>query len=101
VISKIRIWVRGVGVLYTGLERSGLKPQFQCKRPRGKEDAGPYRARQCHPSRVRSRVEHVSAAQKRRLGLIVHSVGVVKIDLANIAYDFTRLAWHQRRNTPA
>jgi hypothetical protein len=25
----------------------------------------------------------------------------VKIGLTNIAYNFTRLAWHQRRNTPA
>jgi transposase, IS5 family len=105
VISKILTWVRGVGVLYTGLECSGPKPQFQRKKPRGKEDAGPYRARQCHPSRVRSRVEHVSVAQKCRLGLIVRSVGVVrarvKIGLANVAYNFTRLAWLQRRNTPA
>jgi len=64
---------------------------LQRKRPRGKEDAGPYRARQRHPSHVRSRVSTSSAAQKCRLGLIVHSVGVVrapvKIDLDNIAYN--------------
>jgi hypothetical protein len=48
-------------------------------------------------ARVRSRVEHVFAAQKCRLGLVVRTIGVararMKIGMANLAYDFTSLAW--------
>lgn len=56
-------------------------------------------------ARVRSRVEHVFAAQKCRLGLVIRTVGVVrtrvKIGLANLAYNFTRLAWLNGRIAPA
>jgi transposase, IS5 family len=54
---------------------------------------------------MRSRIEHVFAAQKCRLGLLVRTVGVVrarvKIGLANLAYNFTRLAWLNERAAPA
>ena len=47
-------------------------------------------------ARVRARVEQVFAAQKCRLGLLVRTVGLVrarvKIGLANLAYNLTRLA---------
>ena len=56
-------------------------------------------------ARVRSRVEHVFAAQKCRLGLVVRTVGMmrarVKIGLANLAYNFSRLAWLQAQTAPA
>ena len=56
-------------------------------------------------ARVRSRVEHVFAAQKCRLGLIVRTIGMararVKIGLANLAYNFTRLAWLNEHTAPA
>ena len=55
-------------------------------------------------ARVRSRVEHVFAAQKCRLGLIVRTVGMVraraKIGMANLVYNFTRLAGLQGRTAP-
>ena len=42
-------------------------------------------------------VEHVFAAQKCRLGLVVRTVGMararVKIGLANLTYNFRRLVW--------
>lgn len=48
-------------------------------------------------ARVRSRVEHVFAAQKCHLALVIRTVGKVrataKISLANLAYNFARLAW--------
>jgi IS5 family transposase len=54
---------------------------------------------------VRSRVEHVFAAQKCRLRLVVRTVGMiryrVKIGLANLAYNFTRMAWLNGRTAPA
>ncbi len=52
-----------------------------------------------------ARVEPVFAAQKCRLGLLVRTVGMVrarvKIGLANLAYNFSRLAWLNARTTPA
>ena len=56
-------------------------------------------------ARVTSRVEHVFAAQKCRLRLVIRTVGMmrarVKIGLANLAYNFTRLAWLNGRIAPA
>jgi IS5 family transposase len=87
------------------LERRGLKPQFQRKKPRGKKMPAHIARGNATRARVRSRVEHVFAAQKCRLGLLVRTVGMVrarvKIGLANLAYNFTRLAWLQARTAPA
>ena len=56
-------------------------------------------------AKVRAQVEHVFAAQKRRFELVIRSIGLArataKIALANLAYNFTRLAWLQGRETPA
>ena len=78
------------------LERHGLRPQFQRKKPRGKPMPSHLVRGNATRARVRSRVEHVFAAQKCRLGLVVRTVGMmrarVKIGLANLAYNFSRLA---------
>jgi transposase, IS5 family len=83
------------------LDRRGLKPQFQRKKPRGKPMPAHVSRGNATRARVRARVEHVFAAQKCRLGLVVRTVGMVrarvKIGLANLAYNFTRLAWLQGR----
>ncbi len=46
-------------------------------------------------SKARSAVEHVFAAQKSRMGLIVGAVGIkrarMKIGMVNLAYKFKRL----------
>ena len=46
-------------------------------------------------AKVRAKVEHVFAAQKRRLGLIVRTIGLArattKITLANLTYNMRRL----------
>ena len=88
------------------LDRRGLKPQFQRKKAAGQKDAGAHRPRQRHPRPGCARaVEHVFAAQKCRLGLVVRTVGIVrarvKIGLANLAYNFNRLAWLNGRTAPA
>jgi IS5 family transposase len=87
------------------LDRRGLKPQFQRKKPRGKKMPAHIARGNATRARVRSRVEHVFAAQKCRLGLLVRTVGMVrarvKIGLANLAYNFTRLAWLNGRIAPA
>jgi IS5 family transposase len=87
------------------LERCGLKPQFQRKKPRGRKMPAHIARGNATRARVRARVEHVFAAQKCRLGLIVRTVGMVraraKIGMANLVYNFTRLAWLNGRPTPA
>lgn len=87
------------------LERHGLRPQFQRKKPRGKPMPEHVVRGNAARARVRSRVEHVFAAQKCRLGLVVRTVGMVrarvKIGLANLAYNFSRLAWLQAQTPPA
>ena len=56
-------------------------------------------------SAVRSAIEHVFAGQKHRMKLFVRTVGLarakVKIGMANLAYNFTRLAWLESRAAPA
>jgi hypothetical protein len=55
--------------------------------------------------RIRARVEHVFAHQKRRLRLILRSVGLARartgITLANLAYNIRRLAWLDGCTVPA
>jgi hypothetical protein len=70
------------------LVRRGLVPQFQRPKPRGKP-MPPHLARgNATRARVRVAVEHVFAAQKYRLGLIIRSVGLArataKLGLANL-----------------
>jgi transposase, IS5 family len=87
------------------LERRGLKPQFQRKKPRGRKMPANIARGNASRARVRSRVEHVFAAQKCRLGLVIRTVGMVrarvKIGLANLAYNLTRLARLNERTVPA
>lgn len=87
------------------LERRGLKPQFQRKKPRGRRMPAHIARGNATRARIRARVEHVFAAQKCRLGLIVRTVGMVraraKIGMANLIYNFTRLTWLNGRTAPA
>jgi hypothetical protein len=54
---------------------------------------------------VRSAVEHVFATQKSRMALFVRTIGIerarMKIGMANLAYNFKRLVWHEGRTAPA
>lgn len=56
-------------------------------------------------SAVRSAVEHVFAGQKHRMGLFIRTIGIararIKIGMANLAYNFQRLAWLEGRTAPA
>ena len=51
--------------------------------------------------RIRARVEHVFAEQKRRLKLIIRSVDLQRarttITLANLAFNMRRLTWLEGR----
>ena len=87
------------------LDRRGLVPQFQRAKPRGKPMPANVVRGNATRGRVRARVEHVFAEQKRRLGLVVRSVGLdratTKITLANLSYNMRRLAWLDGRPAPA
>ena len=56
-------------------------------------------------SALRSALEHVFAGQKHRRGLLVRIIGIararIKIGMANLAYNFQRLAWLGGRGAPA
>ena len=85
--------------------KRGLLAQFQHAKPRGRP-MPPHIARgNATRARVRSRVEHVFAAEKRRMGLVVRTIGLLrataKITLANLAYNMRRLAWIDARPAPA
>jgi IS5 family transposase len=86
------------------LARRGLVPQLQRAKPRG-QPMPPHIARgNASRARVRVAVEHVFAAQKCRLGLIVRSVGLARattrLGLANLVTNMRRLAWLQSRTAP-
>ena len=67
----------------------------------------PVRVRRGNATRakVRARVEHVFAAEKCCLRLVVRTVGLAraaaKITLANLAYNMRRLASFEGRAAPA
>jgi transposase, IS5 family len=86
------------------LVRRGLVPQFQRAKPRGKP-MPPHMVRgNAGRARVRVAVEHVFAAQKCRLGLVIRSVGLAraraKLGLANLVTNMRRLAWFETRALP-
>lgn len=70
------------------LGRRGLRPEFQRAKPRGRPMPTHIARGNATRARVRSLVEHVFAAQKRRMGLVVRCVGLVRatarITLANL-----------------
>ena len=87
------------------LDRRGYRAEFQRRKPRGRPMPAHVRRGNASRAKVRARVEHVSAAQKRRFELVIRTIGLVrataKIGLANLVYNFTRLAWLQGREAPA
>lgn len=83
------------------LDHRGLKPQFQRKKPRGRRM--PARLARGDATRARGS----STSLPRRNAGWASSCGPsawcapVKIGLANLAYNFTRLARLNRRGAPA
>ncbi len=87
------------------LARRGHVGHLQRKKPRGKPMPRHVARGNATRGRVRAAVEHVFAAQKRRLGLVIRTVGIAraraKVGLANLAYNFARFAWLEARGLPA
>lgn len=79
------------------IDRCGLDAQFQRAKPRGRPMPPHITRGNAARARVRSRVEHVFATEKRRMGLVVRTIGLArataKVTLANLAYNMRRLVW--------
>jgi transposase, IS5 family len=87
------------------LARRGLVPHLQRPKPRGKP-MPPHMVRgNASRARVRVAIEHVFAAQKCRLGLVIRSIGLARatarLGLANLVTNMRRLVWLEARLTPA
>lgn len=83
------------------LEARGRVSRIHHKKPKGRPMAQRMRKANARKSSVRAAVEHVFAHQKDRMGLFVRTIGraraEAKIGLANLAYNFCRLLFHERR----
>jgi transposase, IS5 family len=83
------------------LARRGLVPHLQRPKPRGKPMPSHLARGNASRARVRVAIEHVFAAQKCRLGLVIRSVGLARatarLGLANLVTNLTRLAWFALR----
>ncbi|RKK01034.1 IS5 family transposase, partial [Pseudoroseomonas wenyumeiae] len=87
------------------LERRGLSERLQFRRPPRRQLSEQQAKASASRARIRSGIEHVFAAQKHRMALFVRTIGLaraqVKIGMANLAYNSTRLAWLSTRAAPA
>jgi IS5 family transposase len=85
----------------TFLEKNGFVSRVHSKKPKGKPMPDGVRRANAEKSKVRSRVEHVFAEQKDRMGLFIRTIGIarakVKIGMANLVYNVKRLVFLQRR----
>lgn len=87
------------------MERRGFFPEVQRPKPRGRPMPEHIKRGNTTRARIRAHVEHVFAAEKRGFKLVIRTVGIArataKIALANLAYNFKRLAWLHGRTAPA
>jgi len=84
------------------LQAHGLTSKLHRKKPRGKPMSRTTSRANSKKSTVRSKVEHVFAVQKDKMGLFIRTIGItranIKIAFANIVYNMKRLIfWEQRR----
>jgi IS5 family transposase len=71
------------------------------RKPTGKPMPQATARANARKSSIRAAVEHVFAHQKMRFGLFIRTIGLAraeaKLTLANLAYNFDRLIFHERR----
>jgi IS5 family transposase len=83
------------------LKRQSRVSRIHRRKPRGKPMPERTAKANAAKSRVRARVEHVFAQQKDKMGLFIRTIGIkraeAKITLANLAYNMSRLIFHERR----
>jgi IS5 family transposase len=84
----------------TYMAENGFVSRVHRKKPAGRPMPERTRRANARKSAVRSRIEHVFADQKSRMGLFVRTIGIVrarvKIGLANLVFNMKRLIWLER-----
>ncbi len=82
------------------LAKNGFVSRIHRKKPPGRPMPETRRRANALKSKVRSRVEHVFAAQKDKMDLFVRTIGLarakMKIGMANIVYNMKRLVFLDR-----
>lgn len=80
---------------------NGFVSRVHRKKPKGRPMPENTRRANNAKSKIRSRVEHVFADQKTRIGLVVRTIGIARattrIGLVNLVYNIRRLLFIQRR----
>jgi len=84
-------------LLAAGMFKSHIHQRCKPRRPMPERTA----KANTRQSRNRAHIEHVSARQKHSMGLVVRTIGIgrasIKIGMANLVYNFQRLAWLEGR----
>lgn len=87
------------------MAKRGRVSMVHFRKPKGRPLPARHARANAARSAVRSAIEHVFAGQKHRMKLFVRTIGIararVKIGMANLVYNFSRLAWLQARAAPA
>ena len=82
------------------LKSNMLKSRIHRRKPKGRPMPEHMARAKAAKSAIRARVEHVFAHQKNRYGLFIRTIGIAraqaKLTLANLAYNFDRLIFHER-----
>ncbi len=78
-----------------------LTSHIHRRKPNGKPMSKATARANAKKSSIRACIKHVFAHQKMRFGLFIRTIGLsraeAKLTLANIAYNFDRLVFHERR----
>lgn len=87
------------------LTNNMLTSRIHRRKPANKSMPAAMARANAKKSTIRSAVEHVFAHQKNRYGLFIRTIGITraeaKLTLANLAYNFDRLIFHERRKATA
>ena len=77
------------------LGKNGFVSRIHRKKPKGRPMPANVRRANAAKSKVRSRIEHIFAVLKGRMGLFIRTIGIAraraKIGLANLVYNMKRL----------
>jgi IS5 family transposase len=84
----------------TFMDKNGFVSKVHHKKPPHREMPAPTRRANAGKSVTRSRVEHVFADQKSRMGLFIRTIGIqraeMKIGMANLVYNIRRFIFLER-----
>ena len=80
-----------------------LTSRIHRRKPKGRPMPKATARANAAKSSIRAHVEHVFAHQKNRFGLFIRTIGLaraeVKLIFCNLAYNFNRLIFHERRES--